>query len=100
MMSTIKPIVSIEQGKISLIHKCIGTQRGINYIANKVVKNHPDFSYPFHIMYADNHSMGVKLKEKLLSDKLPINNHSLVNVGAVIGSHTGPNAFGVAYVKR
>lgn len=51
-------------------------------------------------MYADNHSMGVKLKEKLLSDKLPINNHSLVNVGAVIGSHTGPNAFGVAYVKR
>ena len=100
MMSTIKPIVAIEQGKITLIHKCIGTQRGINYIANKVVKNHPDFSYPFHIMYADNHSMGVKLKEKLLSDKLPINNHSLVNVGAVIGSHTGPNAFGVAYVKR
>lgn len=100
LLSTIKPIVAIKNGKIQLIHKCLGVTGGINYITNKIKKQSPDFSYPFHIMYADNHSIGVKLKEKLLSENLPINNHSLVNVGAVIGSHTGPNAFGIAYVQK
>lgn len=99
-IANIKPVITMEDGKVVLAHKSIGMKRGMNYIIHRLSHNKPDYKYPFHIMYTHVHHQGVILKESLMEAGYNINNHSLVNAGAVIGSHIGTNSCGIAYVSK
>lgn len=99
-IASIKPVISMSQGKVQLVHKSIGMARGYHYILHRLKKYRPDTKYPIHIIYSHDHGQGVKLKEFLIGNGYPLDNHSLVNIGAVIGSHIGPGACGVAYVAK
>lgn len=99
-ISNIKPILTLDKGAPKLIHKAIGTQRGINYIIKQLQNHKPDTNYPFHIMYAHNHHIAVKFKEQLIECGYHMTDHCLVNIGAAIGSHIGVNSCGIAYVEK
>ncbi len=99
-IKNIKPVIEMENGTIKLLHKSLGSQRGIQYMINQLHKAKPDLEYPFHIMYAHNHNVGVEVKKALLERGYPMSDHCLVNVGAVIGSHIGKNSCGIVYVEK
>lgn len=99
-IANIKPVVRIVDGKVNLCHKALGIQRGIHYIEKQLEKQKPNTKYPINILYSHDHSRGVALKESLIKKGYPMSNHSLVNVGAVIGTHIGIGACGIAYVEK
>lgn len=99
-IANVKPVITVEKGKVQLKHKSLGMQRGIKYMEKQLNSFPPDLQYPFHILYSHSHSQGVALKESLMKSGYQITNHSLVNVGAVVGSHIGANACGIAYVEK
>ena len=99
-VANIKPVITMEDGKVVVAHKSIGMKRGMNYIIHRLNHNKPDLKYPFHIMYTHIHHQGVVMKESLMEAGYNINNHSLINAGAVIGSHIGTNSCGIAYVSK
>lgn len=99
-IKNIKPVITLEDGEVKLKHKALGTKRAIEYMIRQLKKYPPDMKYPFHIMYANNHSIGVAVKEMIMDSGFPMTNHSLVNIGATVGSHIGVGSCGIVYVEK
>lgn len=95
----LKPIITLSQeGKVELIGKRIGIRKAISYILEQLETINVDSSYPFYTLYTygdDN----INLLESKLSDA-NVNVTSRVQVGPTIGSHIGPNVFGVCFVEK
>ena len=60
----------------------------------------PDPNFPFYAMYTGDRSNGEKLAEKFRSMGYEIPQERIINVGAAIGSHVGPNACGMVYISE
>ena len=54
----------------------------------------------FYAMYTGERSNGVLLAEKFRSMGYDIPDERIINVGAAIGSHVGPNACGMVYIAE
>lgn len=93
-MANIKPIICVEQsGAISVPAKAIGTRKGMDILRKQLQNPAPDF--PVYSMYTSNIATGQALAQKLGS----VDESHIIQVGAAIGSHVGPNACGVVYVS-
>lgn len=98
-VTQIKPILRmLPDGKVDVPFRALGKQRGISYILKKVEEVKPDPKFPIYVMYSQNRNVGVSFTERLRGIGYKIPDSRIVNAGAAIGSHTGPNAFGTAYV--
>ncbi|MGN0286483.1 MAG: DegV family protein [Atopobiaceae bacterium] len=99
---SIKPVVTMQDGEVTLLGKARGSRNGRNLL-KQLVQQHPiDFYRPFALACSEG---GMKTLQKYIDDSrdlwadmvdgLPI--HS---VGATIGTHVGPGAIAVAYFQR
>ena len=57
-----------------------------------------DSNYPIYGMYSCNDENMLKLADKANLSSIEIAKENIFPIGAVIGTHLGPNGFGVAYV--
>lgn len=96
----IKPIIAFQNGVLALAAKARGMNKGIGCICNMVEQAPPDPMFPIYGMYTHSTENGIKLMEALKTEEHPIVIKNVVNVGAAIGSHIGPNACGVVYVQQ
>lgn len=96
----IKPIIHIlNDGSVDMASKSLGTKRAMDFF-DKVLDKYPaDKDFPFYVMYTDSKNGGQALAEYLEKTGFKIPDDNIIDVGAAIGSHIGPNAFGVAYVR-
>ena len=60
----------------------------------------PSSQHNFYAMYTGNRSNGLLLAEKFRAMGYDVPEEKIINVGAAIGSHVGPNACGMVYVKE
>lgn len=94
----IKPVVTIE-GKVQVIGKGIGTRKAMKLIVEKIKEKPIDAHYPVVFGYT-------KCKEGMdhmmdaLKDLVDIHSARTLSVGPVIGTHVGPNAAVIIYVKK
>lgn len=102
-MLSIKPVISVIDGIISLIGKARGSKNANNFL-RKCVENSNgiDFDMPFCVAYSglSDHLLVKYIEDSAdiwqgKTDRVP--KHS---VGAVIGTHAGPNAIGVAFFEK
>ncbi|MEA5060256.1 MAG: DegV family protein [Candidatus Pelethousia sp.] len=97
---SIKPVIAVSQGEITVIGKARGSKQGNNLLREMVEKSGGvDFSRPFLLAYtglddtvlqkyiADSRELWEKK-----TDKLPI-----CTIGSTIGTHAGPGAVALAY---
>jgi len=100
-MAQVKPIIRVtEEGAIEVPAKAMGMRKGMDFLCKRVEARKPDLNYSFYAMYTGDRSNGVLLAEKFRAMGYDIPDEKIINVGAAIGSHVGPNACGMVYVSE
>jgi DegV family protein with EDD domain len=98
-LARLKPIISVnEEGKIDVVGKAIGRQKAVSGILSNLEKYEPDTDFSLVTIYTYDADNCEKLEDKLT--KMNITNDVRADIGAIIGAHVGPGAYGVAYVSK
>lgn len=93
----IKPIVTIENGKVEVIGKAVGFNMALKAFC-KLIKN-VDLSKTMFSGHAEAIDKAQKMIETI-KDSLGLNFDNLCEIGAVIGTHAGPGTVGVVYFEK
>ena len=97
-MLSVKPIVSIVEGKVVNIKKCMGANQADQFMFSQIKQ--VDQKHDFYYIHSDNLPAVDKLREKY-SLKLPKGqNISVCEIGCVVGSHVGPRCYGFVYFEK
>ncbi len=98
-LANIKPVITVtEKGAVGVLGKCLGKNKAIAQVFKHLQESGLDDSFPLYTIY----TYGTDNCQRL-EDKLAENGYSTskrLQVGATIGSHIGPEAFGVVFVKQ
>ncbi|MCL2679663.1 MAG: DegV family protein [Dehalococcoidia bacterium] len=96
----LKPIVSIVNGSVTAISKCMGIKKAYKEIFKLVDSSGGiDFSRPFAIGYTGDRGRFSDF-EAVCKGQFKGNEPIIGNIGAVVGTHAGPGAVAVAYFKN
>lgn len=100
-LAQVKPIIRVtEEGAIEVPAKAMGMRKGMDMLCKRVEAQKPSREHSFYAMYTGDRSNGVALAEKFRAMGYEIPDEKIINVGAAIGSHVGPNACGMVYVAE
>ena len=91
-------ITITEEGTIGIIGKAIGRNKAITSLIKHVKENELDPDYPIYSLYTYGSENSEKFEERLESAE--IHPAARLQVGPTIGTHIGPNAFGIMYVIK
>lgn len=96
----IKPIIHVcNNGVVETYAKAIGRRKGIGTLVKTLVENPMDKSFPLYLVYSYDKENVLMLKTALEQEGIIVPDENIVNIGAVIGAHVGPGAYGYAYIK-
>ena len=100
-MANIKPIIEIQSdGRVGIPGKAMGMRMGMEQLCKKPEQRPRDGEYPLYVMYTNNRDVARNLAERLKKAGLEIGEDRIIQVGAAIGSHIGPEACGLVYVQK
>lgn len=100
-LANIKPIITVEKdGSIGIPAKAMGMRKGMDYQCKQVAAREADPSFPFYVMYTNNRSVAQALAARLETVGVQTPEERIIQVGAGIGSHVGPDACGLVYVGK
>ena len=100
-LAQIKPIIRVdEQGGIEVPAKAMGMRKGMDILCKKLEQFPPDPAFPIYAMYTGDRACGEKMAQRIREMGFEVPDHRIINVGAAIGSHIGPNACGLVYITK
>ena len=100
-LAQIKPIIRVdEQGGIAVPAKAMGMRKGMDALCKKLEQIPPDPGFPIYAMYTGDRTCGEKIALRIREMGLDVPDSRIINVGAAIGSHIGPNACGLVYISK
>ncbi len=100
-LANIKPIITVEaDGSIGIPAKAMGMRKGMDYQCKQVSAKTPDPDFPFYVMYTNTPSVAEALASRLETVGIVTPRENIIQVGASIGSHVGPDACGLVYVAK
>ena len=100
-MAQVKPIIRVsEEGGIEVPAKAMGMRKGMDYLCKRIEAQKPSSEHNFYVMYTAERSIGETLAQKIRAMGYEIPDERIIQVGAGIGSHIGPNACGIVYVAE
>lgn len=98
-LANIKPIITVDpDGGIGIPAKAMGMRKGIDFQCKQVAARAVDPEHPFYVMYTNQPSVARELAKKLEAQGIVTPEERIIQVGAGIGSHVGPDACGLVYV--
>lgn len=95
----IKPVIYLKDGKIEPLEKVRGIQAGIRAMWDKFEKDGYDENWAVCFGHTNNVERGRSFMEETKA-KYGIKDCRLYPVGGVIGTHAGPNAIVMTYLKK
>jgi len=100
-LAQVKPIIRVsDDGRVEVPAKAMGMRKGMEYLCKRVEERKPDPNFPFYAMYTADRANGEALAQKFRAMGYDIPEERIINVGAAIGSHVGPNACGMVYIAE
>lgn len=100
---SVKPVISLVEGKIKLMGKAIGSRKGTNLL-NRLVEQSGgiDFDMPYSLAYS---GLGDEVLKKYIADsetlwKGRVEYLPSYMIGSTIGTHIGPGAIAVAFFGK
>lgn len=100
-LAQIKPIIRVdEDGGIEVPAKAMGMRKGMDLLCKKLDQFVPDPEFPIYAMYTGNRACGEKMAQEIREKGFDVPDERIINVGAAIGSHVGPNACGLVYIAK
>lgn len=97
-MLNIKPIVSLVDGKVVNIAKCMGTPKAESYIINSI-KN-LDQTKPIYFIHSNVPEKAKELYEKNKSKFADSQEIKIEGISYVVGTHVGAGCYGVVYFEN
>lgn len=98
-LANLKPIITVTpEGEVAVLGKCVGKNKSMTYILNAMQDYEIDEDYPIYSIYSYGVENCISLEAKLVNAGYLL--HSRKQVGATIGCHVGPGAFGVLFVHK
>lgn len=98
-LARIKPIISVDvDGRVVIPAKVMGMRKGMDFLCKRAETKAPDTDFPFYVMYTNNRAVGQALAEKVREMGISVPEERIIQVGAAIGTHIGPEACGLVYV--
>lgn len=98
-LANLKPVITVtEEGTVSILGKCIGKNKALQFILKTLASKEIDTNFPLYTVYAYGSENTEKLEEKLKAEGYNIS--ARLQLGSTIGSHVGPGAFGIIYVEK
>lgn len=94
----IKPIITLNEGKVEVVSKTIGVTRAMNSMFNLIQDQKIDTSYPVYSIFTSGTNNLDKFENKLAVHDIMITQR--IQIGPTIGSHVGPEAFGLIYITE
>jgi DegV family protein with EDD domain len=95
-----KPIIRLKDGAIGVIGKERGTNKGIAKILEAIDEiGVMDVNYPVYFGYTAEDSKALLLKDKV-NEKYNLKHSQMYPVGCVVGTHVGPGACIITYIKQ
>ena len=95
-----KPLITVKDGVVGVIGKERGVNKAIGRLADIIDEyGGIDRSYPIHLGYTAQDDQCIILKEKLL-EKFGLKDMAMHPIGCVVGTHAGPGACMITYVKK
>lgn len=100
-MAQVKPIIRVsEEGAIEVPAKAMGMRKGMDQLCKRLESQKPDTGHKLYVMYTADRTIGETMAQKLAAMGYEVPAEQIVQVGAGIGSHIGPNACGIVYVAE
>ena len=100
-LANIKPIITVDsEGRVQVPAKAMGMRKGMDYLCKRPLTQAPDMDYPFYVMYTNNREVAQTLVKRLEEAEISVPEERIIQVGAAIGSHIGPEACGLVYVRK
>lgn len=93
----IKPIVTIKDGKLSVVSKGIGLASGVRNLIKEI--KDLDTSKPIYFGHS-NDLAKLEILQKSVKESFAVESKQVSIVGPVIGSHAGPGCIGVVYFQK
>lgn len=98
-LANLKPIITVtEEGKVSVIGKCLGKNKALKFIMKSLQEGNRDTSFPLYTLYSYGTENTEILEERLSSEGYVYDGR--VQLGPTIGAHIGPGAFAVLFVTK
>ena len=100
-MAQVKPVIRVtEEGAIEVPAKAMGMRKGMDLLCKRIEQQKPSGEHNLYVMYTADRSIGQTLAQKIQTMGYEIPEERIIQVGAGIGSHIGPNACGIVYVSE
>lgn len=99
----IKPVVSVEDGKINILGKARGSRQGNNFLVKEIEKaGGVDFEKPIFLGYTghDDYLLKKYVEDSRFLWEGNVDSLRETCIGSVIGTHVGPGAVAVAFFKK
>lgn len=99
-LANLKPIITLtrDEGKMSIIGKCIGKNKAFAFLTKTVASKEIDPDFPIYAIYSRDCENAKKLAQKL--ETIGVVCDDYLALGATLGVHIGPDAFGVVFVEK
>lgn len=98
-MANIKPLITVDsQGKVEVIGKRPGIIRATSQLIKTLETVEVDLEYPMYSLYTYGCKNCEKMELKL--EKNGVNCQKRLQIGPTIGTHVGPEAFGICFVQK
>ena len=98
-LANLKPIITLaEEGTIKVMGKCVGRLKATSFILKQLEEMGIDTEYPLYTIYSYGTENVGKLEEKLAKADAKVAGRQ--QIGATIGAHVGPGAFGIVFVEK
>lgn len=92
----LKPIISLDGGKVNTVAKKCGEKLAYQFIVENVLKR--DKNYPLYFGYSANKTNLMKfINQNAETLDIVPEETTLYDIGCVVGTHIGPNVVGVVY---
>ena len=100
-MAQVKPVIRVsEEGTIEVPSKAMGMRKGMDLLCKRLEAQKPSADHKLYVMYTADRTIGQTLAQKIAAMGYEIPEEQIVQVGAGIGSHIGPNACGIVYIAE
>ena len=99
-MLGITPIITVQDGKVESVGKARGRKAGIQWICDRVTGEEPDLSRPIGFVHTDCPEALEAMETAFADTAAQASAVYRKEIGAVVGTHAGPGAAGIAYFVK
>lgn len=96
----VKPVITVKDSKISVIDKIRGKNKIIKWLDNWIEENGFDLSNKTVLLFHAQNYDQLKILRNTIEEKYKIKHIIEAEVGAVIGTHTGPGVLAIGFLNK